>query len=124
MEVKEKIKKAKEQIGESFRKVKGKIGEKVDKSLCFLAEHPEVTIPLLSSVGMLIGGGVRIISNAGNRNLDHCRVQDDITDEEFLTEHPLTNDEILELGRRMNLGEPKGVALQEMGLLRNERKRK
>lgn len=107
-----------------FKKVKRKVAEKTDKALCFLADNPQVTLPLLSGVGMLIGGGTKMILNAGNRKLDHCRVEDDVTGADYLTEHPLTNDEILELNRRMSFGQPKGEALKEMGLLRKEKRRK
>jgi hypothetical protein len=47
-----------------------------------------------------------------------------VTGEEFMLKHPLRNDEILELGSRMIDGESKGEALNDMGLLRKERRRK
>jgi hypothetical protein len=45
-------------------------------------------------------------------------VEDDVTGEDLVLDHPLTNDEILELNRRMKAGEFKADILRDMGLLR------
>ena len=89
----------------------------------FVKENPQVVPMILSGFGMLVGGGVRLIAGSGKNN-ESCMIKDDVTGCEFKTKHPLTNDEILELGDRMIDGEWKGQALQEMGVLKKERRRK
>lgn len=108
-----------------FVKAKKKIKEKTDKAketagniFHFFAEHPEVTQAVFSGLATLGFGGIMAASRAGKQRLEACRVDDDITGERFLVEHPLTNDEILELNQRMSCGESKASALESMGLLR------
>lgn len=110
---------------ESFlNRVKRKAKDVGSAALGFISENPMLIIPIISGVTAIFGGAVKAIGNAGNGQYDKCLVEDDVTGEEFLVKHPMTNDEILELGTRMIDGEWKGSALDEMGLLRNERKRK
>lgn len=110
---------------ESFlNRVKQKAKDIGTVALGFISENPMLIIPIISGVTAIFGGAAKAISNAGNGRYDKCLVEDDVTGEEFLVKHPMTNDEILELGSRMIDGEWKGSALDEMGLLRNERKRK
>ena len=116
----------KEEYLEKSRWIKAKkwVKDKVDKTMTFFTENPMLVMPILSGVGMLIGGAVKIATSGGNTRYEACLVEDDVTGEELLTKHPLTNDEILELGERMIDGQPKGAALDDMGLLRNERRRR
>ncbi len=107
-----------------FQKVKRKATETGDKVLGFLVENPQFTLPFLSGLGMFIAGGGKMLINAERRQAEKCRVKDDVTEEYFMTEHPLTNGEILELNERMIDGQTKGYALNEMGLLRKEKRRK
>ena len=90
----------------------------------FIAENPGLVIPLISFGVMIVRGGFSLISNASHGNIDHCVVKDDVTGLNYLTEHPLKNSEILELSALKSNGATTGEALQEMDLLRNERKRK
>ncbi len=112
--------KAKKKVKEIKGKVKEFGGKVVDEAL----KHPEITLPLMSGLGMAFMGGVKAITSAGDKQLEHCRVEDDVTGQYFLTDHPLTNDEILELGEKMIDGESKGEALRDMGVLRKEKRRK
>lgn len=107
-----------------FQKVKRKVAETGDKVLGFMVENPQFTLPFLSGLGMFVAGGGKWLASAERRMAEKCRVHDDVTEEYFMTKHPLTNEEILELGERMIDGQPKGYALDEMGLLRKEKKRK
>lgn len=116
----------KEEYLEKSRWVKAKkwVKEKGNEVLTFFTKNPMMMMPILSGVGMLIGGVVKIASSNGNDRYESCLVEDDVTGEELLTKHPLTNSEILELGDRMIDGQTKGAALEDMGLLRNERRRR
>ena len=114
----------KEIVKDKVNKTKAWVEDKVEKTGKFLSDHPQLIIPIISGVGMLISGGYRIAANGNKEYMEHCRVQDEVTEEYFLTNHPLTNTEILELGERMIDGQTKGDALNSMGLLRNENKRK
>lgn len=106
------------------KSVKEWISEKKNNFLTFCGEHPQIILPIISGIGMLVSGGIRLASEQGNKRLDSCKVRDDVTEEYFLVAHPMTNTEILELGERMIDGESKGRALNDMGLLRDEKKRK
>ena len=121
MEVVETIK---TKLSAAKEKVKEKTDEGKEKVLKFVDDHPEVIIPVISGLGMLTAGIFSGIMKSGSKRIEHCRVQDDVTDEYFLAAHPLTNDEILELGDRMIDGQRKGDALEEMGLLKKEKRRK
>ena len=92
----------------------------VDKGVGFIAKNPMLIMPLAS----LFVGCIGAVTGGGAKRYESCKVEDDVTGENLITKHPLTNDEILELGDRMNEGIPKGRALDDMGLLRKERKRK
>lgn len=106
--------------------VRGKkwMQNKLDSVAKFASDNPQMIFPIVTAFGSLAFTGLRMIAGAGTNQIDHCRVEDDVTGEEFITKHPLTNDEILELGNRMIDGEWKGSALNDMGLLKNEKHRK
>lgn len=106
---------------ESFLvKAKKWVGNAFDNSVGFIVKNPMLIAPLAS----IIIGGFTALTNGGEKRYDKCKVEDDLTGEEFIVKHPLTNDEILELGDRMVGGFPKGRALEDMGLLKNEKRRK
>lgn len=90
----------------------------------FIVENPAMTMPILTGLIMFGGGILKGLTGSSGKRLERCKVQDPITGEYFLAEHPLTNTEILELGERMSDGESKGEALDNMNLLRDEKKRK
>jgi len=117
-EIKTEKKKFTEKVKEKLKTTKEKWDKKKESAFHYLAEHPEVTMSLFSALGTIgIGTGIAI-SKAGRRYREACEVTDDVTGEDLLLDHPLTNDEILELNRRMKDGESKADILQDMGLLR------
>lgn len=107
-----------EKIKTKVKETKDNLVERKENLMKFLGEHPELVMPLISGLTMLIGGGLKIASNSANKRLEKCKVKDDVTGEYYITDHPLTNEEILELSDRMVDGETKGNALKEMDLLR------
>lgn len=107
-----------------FKRAKKKVADVRNRIIDVALENPQISLTILSGFGMLVAGGAKALLGSGSNKLDKCRVQDDVTEEYFVTTHPLTNDEILELGERMIDGESKGKALKDMGVLREEKKRK
>ena len=103
---------------------KEKIGEFGIKLLDAMVNNPMLSLTLITSLVGTVGGTIRAVSNKRVMEYKNCIVKDDVTGERFLVKHPLTNDEVLELGTRIIDGEWKGNALESMDLLRNERKRK
>ena len=117
--IKAKAKNLKDSAKEKAVNAKEKVGK-------FFEENKEVTSGLISfgftllpAVVVAIGGAI-----AGSKNPEACLVEDDVTGLDFKTKHPMTNKEILELGDRMIDGQSKGDALNEMGLLKKEKKRR
>ena len=106
--------------------VRGKkwIGEKIEKTAQFFTEYPILVMPVMSGIGMIVGGIAKAAYTNAQERYDSYRVEDDVTGEEFVVSHPLSNDEILELGDRMIDGQWKGAALDDMGLLKKERRRR
>lgn len=105
-------------VKERAKKTKEKWKEKKESAIHFLAENPQITMSLFSALGTIgIGTGIAI-SKAGRHYRESCEVEDDVTGENLLLDHPLTNEEVLELNRRMKDGESKVDILQDMGLLR------
>ena len=115
--------KAKELVNSAKEKVK-KTKENVKEVISFFGEHPEVVMPILSGLGMLTSGVVMYANKKEKDSVDACLVEDDVTGLNFRTRHSLTNAEILELGDRMIDGQTKGNALNDMGLLKDEKKRR
>lgn len=105
-------------------RVKVKVKSFGDSVLKVLSENPMLIIPIITAVTAFVGGGIDKIGAAGDARYESCLSEDDVTGEQFLLKHPMTNDEILELGSRMVDGETKGSALSEMDLLRKDRRRK
>lgn len=105
-------------VKEKAKSVKEKWKEKKESAFHFLAENPQITMSLFSALGMIGSGAVVVISKAGRRYREACAVEDDITGENLMLDHPLTNEEVLELNRRMKNGESKVDILEDMGLLR------
>lgn len=113
-----KIKKFIGKVKEKVKKTKEKAKETKESVFHFLAENPQITISLFSALGTIGIGTTMAISKAGRRHYEACRVKDDVTEEYFLLDHPLTNEEIMEINRRMIDGETKADILKDMGLLR------
>lgn len=107
-----------EKVKRKVKEVKKKASETKENMFRFLAENPQITISLFSALGTIGIGTTMAISKAGRRHYEACRVKDDVTEEYFLLDHPLTNEEIMEINRRMIDGESKANILEDMGLLR------
>ena len=90
----------------------------------YMDEHPNRIVPIVTSSIAIVAGVITAIANIGTERDDLCWVQDDVTELDFHTKKALTNSDILELGERMIDGQTKGDALNEMGLLAKEKKRK
>ena len=88
-----------------------------------LVKNPFLIIPIVSTVFGVIGKVASAAAGGGTWN-EHYLAEDDITGEEYRLRHPMTNSEILELSDRMVDGQTKGEAFDNMGLLRNETRRK
>ena len=108
--------------GNWFQRTKTKVSSGLNSFAEFMSKNPAMVATIIPMVGSLAFKGLSMLAGA-NQN-DRCLSEDDVTGEEFMLKHPLRNDEILELGSRMVDGESKGEALNDMGLLRKERRRK
>ena len=102
---------------EKFKEKREKAKERKESIFHFLAENPQITMSLFSALGTIGLGGVIAVSRANKRRIEACQVEDDVTGETFMVDHPLSNDEILELNERMQSGQSKAEALKDMGLL-------
>ena len=128
MEIKEKVEQTKETVKQKAEEVKEKAKEVAAEVGKATNEAFNKSPDLFFKIAM-IGGGILVgalsgaVDTSANRN-KKCLVKDDVTGLEYLTKHPLTNKEIVELSDRMVDGETHGEALNNMGLLRNERKRR
>ena len=111
------VKKKAEETKEKAVKKKEIIQETVKK-------YPQVVKPVLTAAGMVALGAIRTINSIEQGKIEACKVQDDVSGLDFVTKHPLTNQEILELDSKLMEGQTTGEALQDMKLLRKERKRK
>lgn len=91
-----------------------------------LSKNPE-------KIGGIIGGAITLgvgiyglVMGAANRSEENCRIHDEMTGFDWVTDHPLTNQELLEVNRRLYEGQVNGLgeALKEEGYLKDEKKRK
>ena len=104
--------------------IKFKVKESAEKFGDYLAEHQNMVYTVVSVGGAVLAGTIAGVAQIGNANKASCMVEDDVTGLEFRVKKPLTNDQIRELGDRMIDGAPMGDALDEMGVLKHERKRR
>lgn len=121
MKIKEKTEQIKTKVKETGDKVVEKakeVGAKVNEAC---GEYPEAVLSVVGTVATIVVSVVA--ANAASREAA-CRTEDGLTNCEYKTKHPLSNREILELSDKMQSGMTKGEALNEMGLLKKERKRK
>ena len=125
MEMKAKV----EEIKEKANELKEKAVEKAKQVGTAANEAFEQSPETFMKIAM-IGGSVLVGLLSGAVNMEssknkQCLVKDDVTGCNYLTKHPLNNSEILELENRMiNGGETHGEALNNMGLLRKDKKRR
>lgn len=105
-------------VKEKVKETKEKARKRREKAFHYFATHPEVTASVFSALATIGIGTGMAVTKAARRQYEACRVEDDVTGEELTLDHPLTNEEVLELNRRMKEGESKAEILRDMGLLR------
>lgn len=125
-QIKEKTEEKQEEVieGNFFQRAKRRIQEEFISIGKFLKEHPEHMVTTVTgAIGIVVTAtGFAIKCFSGNS--ENCYVPDEVTGMNYLTDHPLTNSEIMELSDRMIDGESTGEALTNMGVLKNEKKRR
>jgi len=108
--------------------------EKMQAGFDFVVEKTSPTVHKIAdnigwvvpAIGLTVSF-ISIIGSAlsGDKKREACLVEDDFTGEDLMVKHPLTNSDILEMSDRMKTdGVTKAEALDDMGLLKNERRRK
>ena len=91
----------------------------------FIGENPALLMPIMSGLGGIFFGGISMLAKNGRRYDEMCEVEDDFTGETLKVTHPLTNSEILEMSSQMELhNQSKAEALRDMGLLKDEKRRR
>lgn len=106
---------------QSFSQKVKEVGKAISE---VLVKNPMLIIPVVSGIFGIVGKVLSIAAGGGHDWNEHYLSEDDVTGEEYRLRHPMTNAEILELSDRMVDGQTKGEALDDMGLLRNEKRRK
>ena len=90
-----------------------------------LKEHPEIVGSALTGLIPIIGGAIMLIGNQKDKAEDECRIHDEMTGFDWVTDHKLTNQEKLEVnGLIDNDCYSLGNALDTCGYLKKEKKRR
>ncbi len=90
-----------------------------------LKEHPEAIGYFVSGLITIGGAGIALISNQQNKVEEGCKIHDEMTGFDWVTDHKLTNQEKLEVnGLIDNDGYSLGHALDTCGYLKKEKKRR
>lgn len=89
-----------------------------------MTKNPMLAGMVISSVLSTAGTIVSVIARNHDEEEDRCTTYDPYAGMDLTTKHELTNGEILEMTQRMKNGDTKVEALNDMGLLREEKKRK
>lgn len=91
-----------------------------------LKEHPEAIGYFVSGLITIGGAGIALISNQQNKVEEGCKIHDEMTGFDWVTTHPLTNQELMEVNRKLYDEQIKslGQALDEAGYLKKEKKRR
>lgn len=109
----------------TVRTVKTKVKNGAVKVCKAAGKNPDLVFGAAVFGGGLLIGGLRAILTGGSESYQSkCLVESDVSDQYYKTKHPLTNKEILELDDKLVDGMTTGEALDNMGLLRKERKRR
>ena len=114
----------KTKLNEGTQKIKTEAKRVGNLAVEYINSHDEMIKPIMIGMAGIIGGLIAGFANVETREGASCSVEDDVTGLNFRTKHALNNSEILELGNRMIDGQTKGDALDDMGLLKKERKRR
>ena len=104
-----------------FQRIGGFIKEEAMMAVGFFKENPQSFVSMITGA---VGMGLTIVGLCGgfSRKDDGCEVPDEVTGLNYSTTHPLTNSEIIELSDRIISGESKGEALQNMGVLKDDKR--
>lgn len=114
-------KESKDQVTENEELKKKSFLEAVQENPALLAAF----VPIVGSLISVVGSFIQTIANNGQHRVESCYVKDDVTGQNYLVKHPLTNNEILELSqRKKNSGETTGEALSDMNVLKKEKRRR
>jgi len=91
-----------------------------------LKEHPEAIGGIVTGLITTIGAGIAIAGNRRDKAEESCRIHESITGFDWVTTHPLTNQELLEVNRRLYDEQINGLgeALEAEGYLKKEKKRR
>ncbi len=112
--------KAKPKIKETYEKAKNVTKVVIDT----FKENPMLAVMAVSSIGTVVTGVASAITKNREENDEACTTYDPYAGANLMTTHELTNSEILEMTDRMKTGQTKGQALNDMGLLRDEKRRR
>ena len=91
-----------------------------------LSEDPEKAGSFVMAVGSIAVGLGGLIFSLARKDDESCRIHDDFVGSYYVTDHPLNNRELLEVNRKLmdeNINSI-GEALDELGYLKDEKKRK
>lgn len=125
VEVNETEEKKENFVVRTARAVKTKVKNGAVKVCKAAGKNPDIVFGGAIVVGGLVIGGLKAILTGGSESYQNkCLVESDVSDQCYKTKHPLTNSEILELDEHLIDGQSTGEALDNMGLLRKERKRR
>lgn len=87
-------------------------------------ESPMLAVMFVTSVAKTAFTIVNIISQNREEEQERCTTHDSYADADLVTTHELTNGDILEMTERMkHNGQTKVEALNDMGLLKREKRR-
>lgn len=103
-------------------------GKKVVETTKIVGEtfvkNPMLAVMFISTVGSTVVSIANTISKNKDEEEDRCTTYDSYAGMDITTTHELSNQEILEMTERMKAGQKKVEALNDMGLLREDKKRK
>lgn len=119
--------KMKPKIDKGVEKVKAG-GKKVVETTKIVGEtfvkNPMLAVMALSTIGSTVTTVLNTVSRNKEEEEDRCTTYDSYAGMDITTTHELSNQEILEMTERMKAGQKKVEALNDMGLLREDKKRK
>lgn len=119
--------KVKPKFDKGVEKVKAG-GKKVVETTKIVGEtfvkNPMLAVMALTTIGSTVTTVMNTISRNKEEEEDRCTTYDSYAGMDITTTHELSNQEILEMTERMKAGQKKVEALNDMGLLREDKKRK
>lgn len=90
-----------------------------------MSENPETAGSLIVAAGSILVGGIGLAASLLKKNDEVNRINDDFVGSYWDLDIDLTNQRLLEMNQKMiDEGISKGEALDQLGWLKNEKKRK